>query len=192
MKGKSIFTQKEKITTDFATVEEELINGDFQSVSSLRADVLPNESGIYCIKLRESSKELSEFGKIREDRIIYIGIASTSLRKRLWEEELNHKRPATFFRSIGAMLDYLPPKGSLYGKATRNYKFSPKDTDSIREWMKLSLRVNFIKVETSEIDNYECSLIKKYAPLVNIKNNPNASEKLKKARQRCFDYAKSR
>ena len=182
---------KEKIATDFATVEKELIKGYFQSVSSLSADAIPNESGIYCIKLRESSTLPSKFGKIREDKIIYIGIASKSLRERLWEEELNHKRAATFFRSIGAMLDCLPPKGSLYGKKTRNYKFSLEDTDKIQKWMKQSLRVNFIKVENSEIDNIEDSLIKKYTPLVNISKNPKASEELKKARQRCVDYAKS-
>lgn len=182
---------KEKIATDFASVEEKLIKGDFKSVSSLSADAIPNESGIYCIKLRENSKLPPKYGKIREDGIIYIGIASKSLRERLWEEELNHKRAATFFRSIGAMLDYLPPKGSLYGKKTRNYKFSLEDTDKIQKWMKQSLRVNFIKVENSEIDNIEDSLIKKYTPLVNISKNPNASEELKSERQRCVDYAKS-
>ena len=182
---------KEKIATYFASIEEELIKGDFKSVSSLSADTIPNEAGIYCIKLREGSTLTSKFGKIREDRIIYIGIASKSLRERLYEEELNHKRAATFFRSIGAMLDYLPPKGSLYGKKTRNYKFSPENTDKIRKWMRQSLLVNFIKVEKSEIGNYESSLIKKYSPFVNISKNPCASEELKIARQRCVDYAKS-
>ena len=89
------------------------------------------------------------------------------------------------------MLDYLPPKGSLYGKKTRNYKFSPENTDKIRKWMRQSLLVNFIKVEKSEIGNYESSLIKKYSPFVNISKNPNASEELKSERQRCVDYAKS-
>ena len=182
---------KEKIATVLVSVEEELIKGDFKSVSSLSADAIPNEAGIYCIKLREGSTLPSKFGKIREDRIIYIGIASKSLRERLYEEELNHKRAATFFRSIGAMLDYLPPKGSLYGKKTRNYKFSPENTDKIRKWMRQSLLVNFIKVKKSEIGNYESSLIKKYSPFVNISKNPCASEELKIARQRCVDYAKS-
>ena len=180
---------KEKIATDFASVEEELIKGNFQSVSSLSADAIPNESGIYCIKLREGSTLPSKFGKIREHRIIYIGKASISLRKRLWEEELNHKKAATFFRSIGAMLNYLP-EGSFGGKPT-NYKFSDKDTDAIRKWMKQSLRVNFIKVKETEIISIEDALIKKYTPLVNISKNPKASEELKKARQRCVDYAKS-
>lgn len=179
---------KEKIATDLVSVEEELIKGDFKSVSSLSADAIPNEAGIYCIKLREGSTLPSKFGKIREDRIIYIGKASTSLRKRLWEEELNHKKAATFFRSIGAMLNYLP-KGSFGGKPS-NYKFSNEDTDAIRKWMKQSLRVNFIKVKETEIINIEDSLIKKYTPLVNISKNPKASEELKNARLHCIDYVK--
>lgn len=180
---------KEKIATDFASVEEELIKGNFQSVSSLSADAIPNESGIYCIKLREGSTLPSKFGKIREDRIIYIGKASTSLRKRLWEEELNHKKAATFFRSIGTMLNYLP-KGAFGGKPA-NYKFSDKDTDAIKKWMKQSLRVNFIKVKEAEIINIEDALIKKYTPLVNISKNPKASEELKKARLHCIDYVRN-
>lgn len=180
---------KKKNATDFASVEEELIKGDFKSASSLSADAIPNESGIYCIKLREGSTLPSKFGKIREDRIIYIGKASTSLRKRLWEEELNHKKAATFFRSIGAMLNYLP-KGSFGGKPS-NYKFSNEDTDAIRKWMKQSLRVNFIKVKETEIINIEDALIKKYTPLVNISKNPKASEELKNARLHCIDYVKN-
>lgn len=180
---------KEKIATDFASVEEKLIKGDFKSVSSLSADAIPNESGIYCIKLREGSTLPSKFGKIREDRIIYIGKASISLRKRLWEEELNHKKAATFFRSIGAMLNYLP-EGSFGGKPT-NYKFSNKDTDAIRKWMKQSLRVNFIKVKETEIISIEDALIKKYTPLANISRNPKASEVLKNVRLHCIDYVKN-
>ena len=184
--------EKEKIAVDFASVEEELIKGDFKSVSSLSADAIPNESGIYCIMLREGSTLPSKFGKIREDRIIYIGKASTSLRKRLWQQELNHKTPATFFRSIGAMLDYLPPKGSLVGKKNnRNYKFSKEDTDAIKKWMKYSLRVNYIILEQSKIEEFEDSLIRKYMPLVNLDKNPQRSIELEKARKRCVEYANS-
>ena len=58
---------KERNTANFASVEEVLIKGNFQSVSSLSADAIPNESGIYCIKLREGSTLPSKYGKIRED-----------------------------------------------------------------------------------------------------------------------------
>ena len=58
---------KERNTANFASVEEVLIKGNFQSVSSLSADAIPNESGIYCINLREGSTLPSKYGKIRED-----------------------------------------------------------------------------------------------------------------------------
>lgn len=57
--------------------------------------------------------------------------------------------------------------------------------------MKQSLRVNFIKVEETDIINIEDSLIKKYTPLVNISKNPKASEELKNARLHCIDYVKN-
>ena len=184
------FSENEAVICDFVSIEKILINGDFKSVSSLTEDKIADKPGIYCIKLREGSILPSKYGKIRKDRIIYIGIATKSLRKRLWQQELNHEQAATFFRSIGAILGYLPPKGSLYGKKTRNYKFSPEDTDKIRKWMRQSLRINYLLLEETELEKTEDILIKKYTPLVNIKKNPNASEELIKVRQYCVDYAK--
>ena len=104
---------------------------------------------------------------------------------------MNHHGAATFFRSIGAMLGYLPPKGSLARKSTRNYKFSPEDTEAIRQWMRQSLLVNCIVVEPSSIDDIEEALIRKYCPLVNIAKNPAASAELSAARDKCVAYAKS-
>ena len=89
------------------------------------------------------------------------------------------------------MLGYLPPKGSLAGKSTRNYKFSPEDTEAIRKWMRQSLLVNCIAVELSSIDDIEEALIRKYCPLVNIAKNPSASAEQSAARDKCVAYAKS-
>ena len=173
-------------------VENKLINGPFIAVSSMTDSSVPDVSGLYCIKLRKGVVLPAKFGKVREDGIIYIGQASRSLKKRFWEQELNHKSAATFFRSLGAILGYLPPKGSLYGKATRNYKFSPEDTDAIKKWMRQSLLVNWIPFGTSQMDTVETNLIIKYRPLVNIDDNPTPSEALKAARKHCVEYAKSR
>lgn len=173
-------------------IEARLIEARFLSVNSISAELVPELPGLYCIKLREGVRFPKDFGPIREDGIIYIGKSeSSTLRKRLWEEELNYKRPATFFRSIGAMLGYLPPKGSLFGKSTRNYKFSNTDEEKIRQWMKSNLLVNCIPVDVKFIEKIEKELIGKYCPLVNIKDNPSASDKLKNAREVCIAYAKS-
>lgn len=177
---------------NLTNIEKKLISGDFSSVNTLSSDQVPDSSGLYCIKLRKGVVLPSKFGKVRDDGIIYIGQASKSIRKRLWEEELNHNRPATFFRSLGAVLGYLPPKGSLAGKDTRNYKFSETDTEAIRKWIRQSLFVSFVAVKPSLIDAIEKNLIVKYRPLINLEHNPFASAELKAARKACVDYAKSK
>ena len=140
-----------------------------------------------------SAKLPAKFGKVREDGIIYIGQASTSLRQRFWKQELNHIGVATFFRSIGAMLRYMPPKGSLVGKKNQNnFKFSPEDTESIREWMRKSLIVNCIPFSTETMDAVEKKLIDTYRPLVNNKHNPDYSRELEAAKEKCREYARSK
>ena len=172
-------------------VENKLINEQFVRVCDVSGDMVPDEPGLYCIKLLKGVWLPDKYGKVRDDGIIYIGQASTSLYQRFWKQELNHHGAATFFRSIGAMLGYLPPKGSLAGKSTRNYKFSPEDTEAIREWMRKNLEVNCIVVEPSAIDDIEEALIKKFRPLVNIAKNPSPSAELSAARNKCVAYARS-
>ena len=174
-----------------AAAEKRLIQGDFVSVGALSGEMVPDVPGLYCIKLRKGAKLPAKFGNVREDGVIYIGKAD-NLRERLWEEELSHKRPATFFRGIGAILDYLPPKGSLIGYANqKNYKFSPEDTNAIIKWMKLSLVVNWIQLTPSLILDTEKELIVKYAPMMNTTHNPRKNKELAAARKRCREYAKS-
>lgn len=170
-------------------IENELLNGTFTAVESLSEEHIPDASGLYCIKLRTVADWPSKFGNVREDGIIYIGKASKSLRKRLWKQELNQKGHATFFRSIGAILGFLPQKSRSY--SSRNYKFSKEDTEQIREWMRKSLLVNYITYAASDIESVERLLIKKYRPVVNIKDNPDANEALKEARDNCVKYAHS-
>ena len=176
---------------DLATAEKLLVHGEFISVGTLTGGMVPDVAGLYCIKLRKGAKLPAKFGKVREDGIIYIGQASTSLYKRFWKQELNHRGAATFFRSIGAMLGYLPPKGSLAGKSTRNYKFSPDDTEAIRKWMQQNLLVSYVIGDASLLDEVEEALIRKYTPLVNIAKNPAASAELSAARDKCVAYSKS-
>ena len=180
-----------KAVKGLAAAEKSLLQGQFVSVGALTGDMVPDAPGLYCIKLCKKDQRLTKFGKVREDGVIYIGQASTSLWDRLWKQELNHHGAATFFRSIGAMLGYLPPKGSLAGKCTRNYKFNTEDTEAIRQWMRQNLLVNHIVVDASALDGIEEALICKYTPLVNLAKNPAASQALKAAREKCVAYAKS-
>lgn len=184
--------KKKTTATDYQDAEKQLINGRFSAVSALTGDMIPDEPGLYCIKLRKGVVLPTKYGKVRENGIIYIGQASTSLRQRFWRQELNHHGAATFFRGIGAVLGYLPPKGSLYGKSTNNYKFSDEDTEAIRKWIRQSLFVNWIPFGTDNMDTVERDLIQKYRPLMNTTHNPTPSPELAAARERCREYARSK
>lgn len=170
-----------------------LINGDFMPFAQITGNDIPPQPGIYCIKLTTDGELPAKFGTLNEHRILYIGIASSSLKERLWDEELHDKLPATFFRSIGAMLGFLPPKGSLVGKSnTRNYRFSPTDKKEIQAWMHQNLSVNFIVLPSMGLAEIEKGLIKKLKPFVNIQHNPCASKELRNARKKCIAWANTR
>lgn len=174
-------------------IELSLINGNFLPVNELQqGNKIPDKPGLYCIKIRKGINFSQNYGKISENGIIYIGKAEKSLKKRLWNQELNHDGHATFFRSIGAMLGKRPPKGSLYGSNSRNYEFNCSDTEFIREWMRQSLYVNFVEVSKDFIISMEDRLIKKYCPLVNIKGNPQKSKAIEAVRKECVEIAHSK
>lgn len=174
-------------------IDKELISTPFLMINELEAGMkVPDSPGIYCIKMRKGVLFPKDYGKIREDGIIYIGKAESSLKTRLWEQELNHKGHATFFRSIGSMLGKRPSKGSLYGKDSRNYEFDYLDTEFIKKWMRQSLLVNFIILPIEKIKDIEDKLIKKYCPLVNIKGNPQKSKVLEAVRKECIEIAQSK
>lgn len=200
--GENSCAQNKKISSDtkdrasvdigLKEVETKLTKGVFLTVNELengmKVPVLP---GIYCIKIRKGVFFPKDYGKIREDGVIYIGKAESSLRSRLWDQELNHNGYATFFRSIGAMLDKRPPKSSLYGKNSRNYEFDYMDTEFIKNWMRQSLLVNFISLPVDKIREFEGKLIKKYCPLVNLQGNPNKSKAIQEVREECVRIAQS-
>lgn len=169
-----------------------LLNGEFIPVNVLKEGIIPDQPGIYCIKLKDDVTLPYPFDSIRKDRIIYIGISESSLKKRLWDQELNHKSPATFFRSIGAILGFRPPKGSLRNKKNkRNYKFSLEDTKKIITWMHNSLLVNWETLPEEELKSVEERLIWNLCPLINISKNPNKSIELEKLRKECVEIANS-
>ena len=189
---KPSFPIPEPVSAGVRDAENALVKGKFVSVNSLDDNSVPTFSGLYCIKLRKGVSLPSKYGKVRDDGVIYIGKAD-KLRKRLWMEELNLKGPATFFRGIDTILDYLPPKGSLIDRSNQNnFVFSPEDTEAIKKWMRQSLLVNWIRVEQTRTIDVENALIKKYQPLMNTTHNPNPSKELAAAIKRCREYAKSK
>lgn len=171
-----------------------LKKNNFKSIINLTDKDIPNIPGIYAIRIKNSDTLPNEFRnelKRRHESLLYIGKATTSLRKRLWEEELHTQRPATFFRSIGAILGFLPPKGSLRDRQNQsNYRFSPADNAKIIHWIEENLLVNFV-VCNNAIEDIERSIINETTPLINIQNNPNPFNRLIELREKCRDIARS-
>ncbi|MCK5416332.1 hypothetical protein KAI92_02805 [Candidatus Parcubacteria bacterium] len=155
-------------------------------------DIVPDFPGIYCLKIKDINFLPKEFTKIflsRKHKIIYIGIATKSLKERFLNQELRGKGHGTFFRSMGAILGFKPPRGSLVDKKNKyNYKFSKKDELKIINWINKHLTASWIETD-SNLNNTEDILIKEYQPLVNLKKNPFALKQIKELRKKCQEIA---
>ena len=191
-------SQKQKsktVSLNYSELDERLMNEkNFQSVGKIDLSV-PDKPGLYSLKIRNIDRLPAPFDKHLAERghnIIYIGIATKSLYRRMLNQELRAKGHGTFFRSTGAMLGYRPPKGSLvHRKNKRNYKFSTVDEQKIIDWMNSNLLVNWIEIP-SGLDSIETELIRKYGPLLNIDKNPVVLPILSQLRKECVEVANSR
>lgn len=90
-----------------------------------------NCQGLYAIGLKQYSVITILFKNEivkNQTNLIYIGVSTkNSLFKRI-EQECRGKSNGTFFRGVGALLGFRPPKGSLYNKKNHNnYQFSNAD-----------------------------------------------------------------
>lgn len=114
-----------KVSVSKISVGQLMDCSKFRSVKQLNALDIPNVPGIYVIKIKDINKLPQVFSKVlyeRKHNILYIGISEDSLKKRFWGNELHAKGHGTFFRSLGAVLRYLPKAGSLKDK-TKNYNY---------------------------------------------------------------------
>jgi hypothetical protein len=164
---------------------------NFKSAKIIDSTV-PSNPGMYCIRIKNIDTLPVLFNtelKKRGHNIIYIGIATKSLNKRMLNQELRAKGHGTFFRSLGAILGYKPPAGSLINKKNkRNYKFSNTDETQIINWINYNLTISWI-VLNSGVEKIETELILKYKPLLNIAKNPVAMRELSQLRKECVRIA---
>jgi hypothetical protein len=130
----------------------------------------------------------------KQTNLIYIGIAERSLFKRLFEQDLRHKHPSTFFRGIGPILGYWPPPGSMAGrKKPDNYTFSKSDTAKIVNWIDNHLLVSWVKANPAlkgielrtELKNTEKELIRQHCPIINTTHNQHKVKELADLREDC-------
>ncbi len=128
-----------------------------------------------------------EILRTRGTDLLYVGIAEkTGLRDRLVGQDLRHRRPSTFFRSLGAVIGYCPPPAGLKGN---NYKFSPEDTKKIVDWIDGVIRVHWV-AESPAFLAEEKSAIRELCPLLNIRHNPKRIPELVELRKKCVAIAR--
>lgn len=166
---------------------KKLINGDFKKAVVIDS-LVPDETGFYCIRLAKDSKLPQRYHHYLEERshtIIYIGKAENqSLKKRFLGQELRAKGHGTFFRSIGAVLGFLPEKESLlHAKNKNNYKFTPADEQKIISWINKHLEVNWISYQGDFL--IEKEWISQCCPLLNDTYNPKKLNELKEDKGYC-------
>lgn len=181
--------------TDISSIERDLMNEKCFKNAGEIDDIVPvGHCGLYCIRIRNINNLLKPFKKVLNDRghnIIYIGIATGCLNKRFLNQELRANGHGTFFRSIGAVLGYKPPKSSLVDKSNkRNYRFSKDDNEKIIEWINQNLTVNWVEF-SGDFDQIETKLVQKYRPLINLAKNPSALQILSDLRAECVRIANS-
>ena len=166
-------------------------DNNFKKASEID-NLVSNNSGLYCIRISDINNLPNPFNDLLKDRghnIIYIGLASKSLKVRFLNQELRAKGNGTFFRSIGAVLGFRPQKGSLLNnKNKRNYRFSNNDEQEIIKWINNNLNVNWIDF-SGDCKDFEEKLIDKYLPLLNISNNTFKLKILSEIRNECIKIA---
>ncbi|MGH9316984.1 MAG: GIY-YIG nuclease family protein [Thermoanaerobaculia bacterium] len=156
--------------------------------------MVPPRPGYYSIWIDDPVNLPAPYGdylRERDTTLLYVGIATKSLLERLVEQDLRHKSASTFFRAIGPILGFRPPRGSLIGKKnTRNYTFAREDTNSIVAWIDAHLSVGFVE-NPAPAESVEGGAIQQLRPLLNSKHNPDALPALAALRAECRELANS-
>ena len=181
-----------QVEMEFQDLEKALMDvQNFKSASTIN-NIVPEKPGLYCIRIKNIDALPEPFSselKNRQHNIIYFGIATQSLNKRMLNQELRANGHGTFFRSLGAVLGFRPPVGSLLNKKNkRNYKFSSADEAKIISWINDNLLINLVE-QNSSFEEIETALITQYKPLINLAKNPYAMDELSKLRKECVEVA---
>jgi GIY-YIG catalytic domain len=163
------------------SITESLINSESRCPANQAEEQVPRNPGFYAIFVDRIDNLPVPFPDILRTKrhhqplkeLLYIGIAETSLQKRLVGQDLRQCGNFSFFRSLGAILGFRPPSGSLCGKANQcNYKFSKPDTACIIRWINENLSIRWL-CRTPATLNVEKEAIKWHQPLLNIEHNPS-------------------
>lgn len=137
---------------------------------------IPDTCGNYIICLRRDSKlpdlgfdvQWSTFDNLK---VIYTGIASTSLNKRDYRQHFNgNSGSSTLRKSLGVLFNYrLIPRDK--NPDSRKTKFELNNELELSKWMNLNLIMYFFP--NLHFDDLENKLIEKFNPPLNLSKNKN-------------------
>lgn len=168
--------------TDLPGIIPVIVNvQNIKKINEISELLIPNSPGLYCMRIVFVDKLPLEYAKIldkREHNILYIGTTRKSLKDEFYNNELMAKGPGEFFNLLGIILGYSPLKHSYsekYGKLL--FRFSDFDSGKIADWIEENIVVNFAEYG-GDLETAEKTLIEKYIPLMNIRNNPEPVKEL--------------
>ena len=159
---------------------------------------VPEEHGLYEIHIGEPKYLPSPFRDVLSERnqtLLYLGKAEgkKGIGQRLVGQDLRGKSNASFFRSIGVVLEYRDNVRPLKS-SSRNFKF--ENSEEIVDWIKHHLWVGWQLQDKKSIKGNEKNLIKKHGPILNLANSPdtdsNHYRELKDLRRECCALAHER
>lgn len=161
-------------------MKKNMITNEFQFFDPLEDDIsiVSDLPGNYIFTLREKSK-LPDIGipvtytKFRNYEVIYVGLASGSLRDRDVKKHFNgNAGSSTLRKSLGCLFGYnLIPRDSHYNSNGKT-KFSIDDESKLSYWMKTNLLLFYYP--NKDFDSIEFVLIQDFNPPLNLDKNHNA------------------
>ncbi|HBV83869.1 MAG TPA: hypothetical protein DEB74_14005 [Lachnospiraceae bacterium] len=156
-----------------------MIMNEFQVFDPLKDDVntVPALSGNYIFALRKNSR-LPDIGipvtytKFRDYDVIYVGLASNSLKDRDIKKHFNgNAGGSTLRKSLGCLFGYnLIPRDSHYNSNGKT-KFNVTDESKLSDWIKTNLIMFYYP--NKEFDSVESLLIQALNPPLNLDKNHN-------------------
>jgi len=185
--GQKISYTKENVTAkpkrNLKTKKTQILDGKFRLFDPIKntSEQIPDNPGNYIVCLRKGSK-LPDVGIEFETKpyqgfkVIYTGIAGTSLRKRDYRQHFtgNNAGSSTLRKSLGSLFGYpkiARDKNASNGKT----KFNISDEIKLSEWMMKNLFLYF--KTNSNPDELENELISTLNPPLNLSKNKNFKNK---------------
>ena len=167
-----------KIDNPALAIKVLLNDKNFKSASSVQ-NIIPDQPGLYAIRLKRPNAFPKTYAKLLEERkqsLLYVGVAEKSLYDSLLKKAIQGETYGRFFRHLGSVLGFVPTPGSQQGDEA-SYTFSSADETKMRDWIKRNIRVHWLCLDENW-EFIETQMIIDEQPFLNINKNPAPLEEL--------------